>query len=137
MEECKVSVRGRGPAICPAGCAPARTDAQDALATLLAFARTFAEFVPKRKGFFRKRWVCRACGADLVLGDPEHREEFTVPLPSGAGLEIRVTGPGHRCISCGRTHYKVLGGSASYRELAGPIMGALGEGGGTPPPPIG
>ena len=117
---------------CSKHCMRAGFDAMSSLRTAMAFSRAIARELPRRKGIFRKRSVCRDCGGDLILGDPGHTHTFALPIPDGPALEVSMTGPCLVCVSCGRRHLNFPEGKG-LEDLSAPVLGVFGEAESDPP----
>ena len=90
-----VTIRGIPFFSCPRGCVIDQPDMGNALFPFLKLLGQLSHAVARKKGFFRKRLVCRECGEELVSQPAENRWNFVSPP-----IEIAVAGPGLFCARC-------------------------------------
>lgn len=100
----RVTVRGPGVLKCPRGCVQERAPVAIDVRQIFSLSRQIAACLPKMKGFFKKRPVCRQCGADLVQLGAECRWTFGPDPPQTGELEFTITGPGMKCTACERDY---------------------------------
>lgn len=119
---------------CPSGCDVHQQGAMASLNALLGMSQSLAQELPNKRGFFKKRCVCQACGGLLVEDGSEKTFEYILPAGSGdtdSGLsfEVHIRGPSLTCTACGRKHFPYPDGPEGLSALTRPIVEALGRSG--------
>ena len=85
------------------------------------------------RGFIRKRYLCRRCGAKLA-GRPDHRHIFSldIELDGLPPFQVDLTMPVYGCPACGREQMHSL---AELRKLTATALARAFDAADIPPPP--
>ena len=124
------TVRNLPRLICPAGCDVHRGDTMASLKALLAMSQSLAQELPNKRGFFKKRYVCQACGGSLMEDGADKTFDYTSAVDAGTGdsglsFEVHIKGPSLTCSACGKKHFPYPDGPDGLSAITRPIVEAL------------
>jgi|GEM_PF-7022371 len=116
----RLTVKGIPFFSCPRGCVIDQPDVGQSLLPLWNLLSELSHSVAKTKGLFRKRYVCRVCGDDLVQEPAESTWDFR-PDPSGP-MELTIKGPGFLCPRCQKAYLpRPVDLQSLGQALSGPV----------------